>query len=112
MMNDENSNDIGDATAMQPLEKNRIVAFTMGGIATAVALYALYTTLTQSTMADWSEFWETCQADRTYLAFVTDLSLFSIFQPLILQRVNGHETNRSIDYVPFVGLMAWMFRKS
>jgi hypothetical protein len=56
---------------------------------------------------DWTEFAHLVQTDRTYLAFCVDLGLFSIFQPLVLARVKSLQT---IDFAPFLGLMAWLFR--
>jgi len=91
-------------------EKNRLVSAAFGGIATAVVAYALLQTVTATTMQDWETFFQTCQQDRTYFAFVVDLVLFSILQPYILKRADGgKEENRPLDYVPLVGLLAWLF---
>uniref|UniRef100_A0A7S1D6D4 EXPERA domain-containing protein n=1 Tax=Cyclophora tenuis TaxID=216820 RepID=A0A7S1D6D4_CYCTE len=88
-------------------EKNRLVSFTMGSIASAVALYAISQVLFATSIGDWNQFLNECKMDRTYFAFVVDLGLFSLFQPYLLRRVAGR--NKSLDYVPFVGLMSWLF---
>jgi len=51
------------------------------------------------------------KADRTYSAFAVDLVLFSVFQPIILKRVRDGERD-VVDFVPWVGLGAWLFHKA
>lgn len=101
--------DDDDDGAMPVREKNAVVAGAFGSIATAVAGYALYETVTMTTLSDWQDFIGECQRDRTYFAFVVDWVLFSFFQPYILKRAKGGE-NDSLDFVPFVGLMNFLFR--
>lgn len=79
-------------------------AFT--GIAASVVAYALYQSLVMATASDWSAFWELAQTDRSYLAFCVDPLLFAVFQPMILARLKSDSD--TIDYVPFVGLIAWL----
>lgn len=90
-------------------EKNQVFSFLFAGIASAVAGFALFETATVITPQDWSDFFASCKVDRTYFAFVVDICLFSLFQPYILRRANGGE-NQSTDFIPFVGLMAWLLR--
>lgn len=78
-----------------------------GAIASAVVGYAIYQSSFVATAADWTDFWALVQTDRSYLAFCVDPIVFSIFQPLILRRVKT--TAETIDYVPFFGLLAWLF---
>lgn len=78
-----------------------------GAIAASVAGFALYQSIIVATSNDWSEFLSLVKTDRSYLAFCVDPILFSIFQPLILARVKYNL--ETIDYVPFVGLVAWLF---
>jgi len=78
-----------------------------GVIASAVVCYALYQSTAVATASDWTEFWELVKVDRSYLAFCVDPVLFAMFQPLILARVKPKLD--AIDYVPFVGLVAWLF---
>lgn len=89
-------------------QKNKVVSYAMGGISSAVALYALFQVGTSTTFVDWSEFVTECKQDRTYFAFVVDLVLFSLFQPYLLKRVEGN--SRNVDFVPLVGLLSWLFR--
>eukprot|EP00429_Kryptoperidinium_foliaceum_P025911 CAMPEP_0176152906 /NCGR_PEP_ID=MMETSP0120_2-20121206/78099_1 /TAXON_ID=160619 /ORGANISM="Kryptoperidinium foliaceum, Strain CCMP 1326" /LENGTH=311 /DNA_ID=CAMNT_0017489931 /DNA_START=54 /DNA_END=986 /DNA_ORIENTATION=+ len=76
-----------------------------GAVASAVVAYALYQSAEIATSSDWSDFWDLIRTDRSYLAFCVDPVLFSIFQPILLRRVKT--SNDSIDYVPFLGLVAW-----
>ncbi len=78
-----------------------------GAIAATVGGYALYQSIVVATGADWSEFFELVKTDRSYLAFCIDPILFGIFQPLILGRVKN--STEPIDYVPFIGLIVWLF---
>lgn len=78
-----------------------------GAIASTVVGYALYQSTIVATSADWSEFGTLVQTDRSYLAFCVDPVFFALFQPLILARVKN--TLNTIDYIPFVGLIAWLF---
>jgi hypothetical protein len=78
----------------------------VGGVNTAVVGFAAFQCATATTPQDWSDFGQLVTEDRTYLAFCVDLVLFSVFQPLILSRV---KTLEGLDYVPFVGLIAWLF---
>lgn len=97
--------------------QNRAVSALFAIIALTVTGTALYETATLSTAADWQEVWQLVQTDRTYLAFVVDLVLFSVFQPLILQRARQslRGSNESLigptvplDALPFGGLIAWL----
>ena len=90
--------------------KNTLISKLFAGIAMAVAATALATTATQATAADWEQIQQLVQTDRTYLAFVVDLGLFSVFQPLILQRArHGSSAVSALDNVPFLGLIAWLW---
>lgn len=92
----------------KPREKNKLVSFTMGGISATVVAFALFQTATMTTTEDWRSFLIECQQDRTYLAFMVDLTLFSLVQPYVLKRAKG--SNESIDYVPFLGLFSFLFK--
>jgi hypothetical protein len=92
----------------EPREKNAIVAAIFGSIVTVVAAYAMYETITMTALADWQEFWEECQQDRTYFAFIVDWVLFSMFQPYILQRAKDG-TNDSIDFIPSLDSSTFYF---
>jgi hypothetical protein len=81
---------------------------TFGAIASLVVAYAVFQSAFVATSADWKEFFELAASNRTYLAFCVDPVFLAIFQPLILARVNGGES-KPLDYVPFVGLAAWLF---
>lgn len=101
--------------------KNTVVAVGVGAIASAVAVYASITCLSNSSLDDWENFAKLATEDRTYLAFCVDLVLFSVLQPFLLgrvwkQTVKGGNTDDDDDpsmpqiyNVPFVGLMAWLF---
>ena len=103
------SDDDDDNEPERPRDKNKIVSFTMGGIASAVASYAILQTVTTTDLQAWSDFLQECSKDRTYFAFVVDLVLFSIFQPYLLNRIEKGD-GRVTDSIPFVGLMVWLFR--
>ena len=98
--------------------KNKIVASVFGIIATVVVSYATYEWIFDTTTNDWNQFWNLVETDRTYLAFCLDPCLFAIFQPIILRRVReskqGKEVDQAlqqpvVDYIPFVGLISWLF---
>ena len=95
--------------------RNALLSVAVGGIATAVVTYAGYDCLTASTASDWGDFVQLARDDRTYLAFLVDLVLFSASQLFLLRRVynqhndDGDETMPAIYNMPFVGLMAWLF---
>lgn len=90
------------------IPKNRIVSQVFGVISAAVVSFALFQVATVATTADWNEFGELVKTDRSYLAFCVDPILLSAFQPIILSRTrNG--ANEPLDYVPFVGLIGWLF---
>jgi len=97
-----------DSSSLPERRKNRIVSAVFGSIATAVIGYALYQGVRAVSVKDWMKFAELARTGRTYLAFCIDIVLFSVFQPLLLGRINGK--TRPIDCVPFVGLIAWLFR--
>ena len=105
----------GDDNSTPKGGRNALFSFAVGGIATAVVAYAGYDCLTASTGADWGEFAQLAKNDRTYLAFLVDLGLFSASQSFLLGRLyyqqNGGEEGPKpqIYNVPFVGLMAWLF---
>lgn len=98
-----NSQDVAGALFPQ---NNSIVSIAFAVVALAVTGTASFSTATRATSADWEQIQELIQSDRTYLAFVVDLCLFSIFQPFILHRARG-SSGRSLDIAPFVGLVAW-----
>ncbi|KAL7571425.1 hypothetical protein ACA910_019185 [Epithemia clementina (nom. ined.)] len=102
-----------------PSRKNWFLAVPFGIIASAVVGNALLQLTTVATSADWQEFVSLAQTDRTYLAFCLDMILFSIFQPLVLDRVRSQCRNdsnsnsiigntSSLDAIPLVGLIAWL----
>ena len=62
-----------------------------------------------ATPADWSAFGSLVHTDRSYLAFCVDPVLFAMVQPCILGRVKNWKLE-PIDYVPFVGLMVWLWK--
>jgi hypothetical protein len=95
--------------AEETFSKNRMVSGVFGGIASAVVGYAVLQCSTVATGADWAEFWDLVKMDRSYLAFCVDPVVLAIFQPLILARAN-HGSSKPLDYVPFVGLIAWLFQ--
>lgn len=97
-------------TASSPDDRPKNVVFSalFGLVASAVASYALFQCITVATTQDWMDYSQLVTTDRTYLAFTVDLALFSVFQPLILSRVKA--STGVIDYVPFVGLIAWLFQ--
>jgi hypothetical protein len=103
------NNENNDAGAPNP-GKNPIVAALFGAITIMVVTYALSQTLSAGPEA-WHEFGSLVARDRTYLAFCVDLPLFSIFQPILLSRVKGKSDLQTIDYVPILGLVAWLFSK-
>ena len=84
-----------------------VVSRLFGAIATTVVGFALYQSVAVASAADWSEFLKLVQTDRSYLAFCIDPLLFALFQPFILQRVKNDL--QPVDYVPFVGLLNWLF---
>ena len=92
--------------------KNPVVSAIFGAIVTAVVANALYQSIVVATASDWNEFWTLAQRDRTYLAFCVDPILLAIFQPLIFSRIRNNEDeeerNKVLDYVPIVGLIAWL----
>ena len=92
--------------------KNMIASYLFGSIAIAVATYAAIQSLTATSSQDWIEFWNLVRTDRTYFAFCLDPCLFALFQPLILGRTRESQHNQAqpaLDYVPFVGLILWLF---
>jgi hypothetical protein len=94
-------------------EKNRLISAIFGSISVAVTGFAVVQSVTVATSADWAQFGELVMSNRTYFASGVDLVLLAIFRPMILARVvdhNNHNNNRPLDYVPFVGLIAWLFR--
>jgi hypothetical protein len=93
------------------IPKNRVFSSAFGGTAAAVAGYALFQSVVVATGADWTEFWELAANDRSYFAFCLDPIVLAIFQPFLLARVKKNESSlEPLDYVPFVGLIAWLFR--
>lgn len=95
--------------------RNALLSVAFGGIATVVVTYAGYDCLTASAASNWEDFIQLARNDRTYLAFLVDLVLFSASQSFLLRRVynqhnnDGDETMPPIYNMPFVGLMAWLF---
>lgn len=94
----------------EDLPKNRIFSGVFGGIAVAVAGYAVQQAAFVATPADWSDFFALARNDRSYFAFLVDPVVLSLFQPLLLARVKGRERMTPVDYVPFVGTIAWLFQ--
>lgn len=93
--------------------KNRIISGIFGIIAAAVVTYAAIQAVTVSTSQDWNEFNALVLSDRTYFAFCLDPIVLSFFQPFVLSRVNNNNHNNNqpiLDYIPFIGLVAWLFR--
>ena len=115
--NNETNDSTTVTTSNNGSNKNKIVSSIFGIIAAAVVTYATYECLVDTTTNDWNQFWNLVQTDRTYLAFCIDPCLFALFQPIILRRVR--ESNEQIealqqqqpvvDYIPFVGLLSWLF---
>ena len=107
--------DVDDNASSTKGGRNALLSVAVGGIATAVATYAGYDCLTASTVSDWGDFLQLARDDRTYLAFLVDLVLFSASQSFLLRRVHnqqkddGDETMPPIYSMPFAGLMAWLF---
>jgi len=102
------------ATSTEEKESTRLLPSTLfrrvfGSISLAVVIYALYQSITVATPADWSAFGNLVHTDRSYLAFCVDPVLFAMFQPCILGRVKNWKLE-PIDYVPFVGLMVWLWK--
>jgi hypothetical protein len=95
--------------------KNRVFSSVFGGIAAAVAGYAVFQSVVVATGADWTAFGELAATDRSYFAFCVDPILLAILQPFLLARVTTNASSSSssllkpLDYVPFVGLIAWLF---
>jgi hypothetical protein len=82
-----------------------------GSIAVAVTGFAVVQSVTIATSADWAQLGELVTSNLNYFALGVDLVLLAIFQPMILARLANHNNNnRPLDYVPFVGLIAWLFR--
>ena len=98
-------------TSHRPFPKNRLVSLLFGSITTAVVWFAIIQSAAVATQDDWTNFGDLIQTDRSYLAFGVDLILFSLFQPLVLQRAGGDEYElKTSDYIPFFGLAIWLFR--
>ena len=87
---------------------NPIMVVIFGMISASVMSWAAFQAFTQSTTENFEEILALVRSDRSYLAFVVDLSLFSIFQPFILRRARGNDAIESWDCVPIVGLLSWM----
>ena len=79
-----------------------------GSISLTVVIYAIYQSIMVATPADWSTFGDLVRTDRSCLAFCVDPVLFAVVQPCILGRVKNWRLG-PIDYVPFVGLMVWLW---
>ena len=107
--------DVYDNASSTKGGRNALLSTAVGGIATAVVTYAGYDCLTASTASDWGDFVQLARDDRTYLAFLVDLVLFSASQSFLLRRIfsqqndDDDETMPPIYNMPFVGLMAWLF---
>ena len=107
--------DVYDNASSTKGGRNALLSAAVGGIATAVVTYAGYDCLTASTASDWGDFVQLARDDRTYLAFLVDLVLFSASQSFLLRRIfsqqndDDDETMPPIYNMPFVGLMAWLF---
>lgn len=105
-------------SSLTKLQKNPTISGLFGAVAVAVTGTALFTTVTLGTDADWAQMKDLIQTDRTYLAFVVDLCLFSVFQPLILERARRQASSSSPplsatwDAFPFVGLVVWLLESS
>jgi hypothetical protein len=104
------SSDVDDATSSYCYEKNRVISAVFGSIVVLVTGFAVVQSVTVATSADWVQFGEMMKSDRTYFAFGVDPVLLAIFQPIILARASHNSSSRPLDYVPFVGLIAWLFR--
>ena len=101
-------------TSTEEKESIRLLASSLfrrvfGSISLAVVIYALYQSIIVATPADWSAFGSLVHTDRSYLAFCVDPVLFAMVQPCILGRVKNWKLE-PIDYVPFVGLMVWLWK--
>jgi len=79
-----------------------------------VVAYAGYDCITGSTAADWADFFLLAKNDRTYLAFLVDLVLFSATQSFLLRCIHDQQCDDeegpmpTVYNIPFVGLMAWL----
>jgi hypothetical protein len=81
----------------------------MGGSAALVGAYAVVNAVLNGG-DEIDEFLRLCSMDRTYAAFVVDLSLFTLFQAVLMQAVPSERmANPSVRYAPFVGIIAWLF---
>lgn len=81
----------------------------VGGSAALVGAYAVVNAVLNGG-GEIDEFLRLCTMDRTYAAFVVDLSLFTLFQAVLMQAVPSERmANPSVRYAPFVGIIAWLF---
>jgi hypothetical protein len=102
----DNNRDMASGVSASPSFLSTLFPRVFGSISSAVVIYAVYQSTVVATSADWSEFWGLVQTDRSYLAFCVDPIIFAIFQPLILGRIKSER--EVIDFVPFIGLVAWL----
>ena len=98
----EDGGGVGDAAA-------RAGGWLVGGSAALVGAYAVGNAALNGG-GEIDEFLRLCTTDRTYAAFVIDLSLFTLFQAVLMQAVpTTRMANPSLRYAPFVGIIAWLF---
>lgn len=86
----------------------------VGATAVAVVGYATIQ-VARAEPGEWSELSRLIRTDRTYAAFAVDLVLFACFQSFLLSELDaqnngGNDDNARLNNVPFVGLVAWLFR--
>lgn len=102
------SGDGADGEALLPAAA-RFGGWAVGGVALAVTTFAIGNALVNGG-GEVEGFLQLCVADRTYLAFLVDLSLFSLFQAALMQDVPCERMDSpGVRFVPFVGIIAWLF---
>ena len=97
-----------DSSVPETYPKNRLFSISFALIASLVVGYAAIQSTSVATSSDWKEFFDLAVTNRTYLAFCVDPIVLSIFQPLVLARVRNDGNTKSLDYVAFVGIIAWL----
>lgn len=86
----------------------RVGGVTVGGLAAAVSAFALGNAVLNGG-GELDEFIQLAVSDRTYLAFLVDLSLFGAFQAWLMRDVPCERMDEpSLRFVPFIGLVAWL----
>ena len=80
----------------------------VGTVAAAVSSFAIGNALLNG-LGEVDEFAALCGSDRTYLAFLVDLSLFSVFQAWLMRDVPCERMGEpALRKVPFWGVVAWL----